>query len=108
MTSAPVNLVLMANMTKGSLVTPLPTREDKFSFGLWTVGWQARDLFGEATRPVLAGVEAVHKLAELGAYGITFHDDDLVPPESRAARSGSGSSTSSRPRWPRPGWSCRW
>src|SRR5205085_11531465 len=56
-----------------------PTREDKFSFGLWTVGWQARDLFGEATRPVLAGVEAVHKLAELGAYGITFHDDDLVP-----------------------------
>ncbi|MGI3780683.1 MAG: xylose isomerase, partial [Janthinobacterium lividum] len=44
--------------------------------------WQARDLFGEATRPVMAGVEAVHKLAELGAYGITFHDDDLVPPGS--------------------------
>ena len=60
----------------------IPTREDKFSFGLWTVGWQARDLFGEATRPVLAGVEAVHKLAELGAYGITFHDDDLIPPGS--------------------------
>jgi len=59
-----------------------PTRDDKFSFGLWTVGWQARDLFGEATRPVLAAVEAVHKLAELGAYGITFHDDDLVPPGS--------------------------
>jgi xylose isomerase len=63
-------------------MTPTPTREDKFSFGLWTVGWQARDLFGEATRPVLAGVEAVHKLSELGAYGITFHDDDLVPPGS--------------------------
>jgi xylose isomerase len=63
-------------------MAPVPTREDKFSFGLWTVGWQARDLFGEATRPVLAGVEAVHKLAELGAYGITFHDDDLVPPGS--------------------------
>ena len=61
-------------------MTPVPTREDKFSFGLWTVGWQARDLFGEATRPVLAGVEAVHKLSELGAYGITFHDDDLIPP----------------------------
>jgi len=59
-----------------------PSREDKFSFGLWTVGWQARDLFGEATRPVLAAVEAVHKLAELGAYGITFHDDDLIPPGS--------------------------
>jgi xylose isomerase len=64
---------------------PTPTREDKFSFGLWTVGWQARDLFGEATRPVLAGVEAVHKLAELGAYGITFHDDDLVPPGSSSS-----------------------
>jgi len=65
-------------------MAPKPTRADKFSFGLWTVGWQARDLFGEATRPVLAGVEAVHKLAELGAYGITFHDDDLVPPGSSA------------------------
>ena len=61
-------------------MAPQPTRGDKFSFGLWTVGWQARDLFGEATRPFLAGVEAVHKLAELGAYGITFHDDDLIPP----------------------------
>ncbi|WP_369131895.1 xylose isomerase [Modestobacter sp. I12A-02662] len=66
-------------------MTPTISREDKFSFGLWTVGWQARDLFGEATRPVLAGVEAVHKLAELGAYGITFHDDDLVPPGSSAS-----------------------
>nr|WP_296070826.1 xylose isomerase [uncultured Actinoplanes sp.] len=56
-----------------------PTREDKFSFGLWTVGWQARDPFGDATRPALDPIEAVHKLAELGAYGITFHDDDLVP-----------------------------
>ncbi|GAB2596669.1 xylose isomerase [Paractinoplanes abujensis] len=56
-----------------------PTREDKFSFGLWTIGWQAQDAFGSATRPVLDPVEAVHKLAELGAYGLTFHDDDLVP-----------------------------
>jgi xylose isomerase len=56
-----------------------PTREDKFSFGLWTVGWQARDPFGDPTRPPLDPVEAVHKLTELGAYGITFHDDDLVP-----------------------------
>jgi xylose isomerase len=56
-----------------------PTREDKFSFGLWTVGWQARDPFGEPTRPVLDPVDAVHKLSELGAYGLTFHDDDLVP-----------------------------
>ncbi|NMO55556.1 xylose isomerase [Actinoplanes sp. TBRC 11911] len=56
-----------------------PTREDKFSFGLWTVGWQARDPFGDATRGPLDPIEAVQKLAEIGAYGITFHDDDLVP-----------------------------
>jgi xylose isomerase len=56
-----------------------PTREDKFSFGLWTVGWKANDPFGDATRPALDPVVAVHKLAELGAYGLTFHDDDLVP-----------------------------
>jgi xylose isomerase len=56
-----------------------PTRADKFSFGLWTVGWQARDPFGDATRAPLDPIEAVHKLSELGAYGMTFHDDDVVP-----------------------------
>ena len=56
-----------------------PTREDRFSFGLWTVGWTARDTFGDATRDPLDAVEAVSRLAELGAYGITFHDDDLIP-----------------------------
>jgi xylose isomerase len=60
-------------------VSVQPTRDDKFSFGLWTVGWQARDPFGEATRGPLDPIEAVHKLTELGAYGMTFHDDDLVP-----------------------------
>jgi xylose isomerase len=60
-------------------VSVQPTREDKFSFGLWTVGWQARDPFGDATRGELDPIEAVHKLSDLGAYGITFHDDDLVP-----------------------------
>ncbi|MET8041153.1 xylose isomerase [Micromonospora sp. NPDC005215] len=60
-------------------MAPRPTPADKFSFGLWTVGWQARDPFGDATRPELDAVEAVHRLAELGAYGITFHDDDLIP-----------------------------
>ncbi|MEU8137833.1 xylose isomerase [Streptodolium elevatio] len=53
--------------------------EDRFSFGLWTVGWPARDAFGDATRPPLDPVETVHRLAELGAYGVTFHDDDLIP-----------------------------
>lgn len=56
-----------------------PTPADKFTFGLWTVGWQARDPFGDATRAPLDPIEAVHKLAGLGAYGMTFHDDDLIP-----------------------------
>src|SRR3954469_18691526 len=56
-----------------------PTPDDKFSFGLWTVGWEARDQFGDATRPALDPVESVHKLAELGAYGVTFHDNDVIP-----------------------------
>lgn len=62
-----------------------PTREDKFSFGLWTIGWNAQDQFGSATRPQLDTVEAVNKLSDLGAYGLTFHDDDLFPFESTAA-----------------------
>ncbi|MEU7113108.1 xylose isomerase [Streptomyces sp. NPDC046182] len=56
-----------------------PTPGDRFTFGLWTVGWQGRDPFGEATRPALDPVESVERLAALGAYGVTFHDDDLVP-----------------------------
>jgi xylose isomerase len=56
-----------------------PTPADKFSFGLWTVGYTGIDPFGVATRPVLDPVEAVHRLAELGAWGITLHDDDLIP-----------------------------
>ncbi|HTH05082.1 MAG TPA: hypothetical protein VL916_04395, partial [Ilumatobacteraceae bacterium] len=60
-------------------MTPTPTPDDKFTFGLWTVGWQARDPFGDATRPPLDPVESVSRLAELGAYGITFHDDDVFP-----------------------------
>ncbi|WP_433436323.1 xylose isomerase [Nonomuraea sp. CA-141351] len=55
-----------------------PTPEDRFTFGLWTVGWQARDPFGDAARAPLDPVESVHRLAELGAYGVTFHDDDLL------------------------------
>ena len=64
---------------------PQPTREDRFSFGLWTVGWPARDPFGEPTRPALDPVESVHRLSELGAYGVTFHDDDLIPFGTAAA-----------------------
>ena len=57
--------------------TPVP--QDKFTFGLWTVGWQGRDPFGDATRRLLDPAESVHKLAELGAYGVTFHDNDVIP-----------------------------
>ncbi len=54
-----------------------PTRDDKFSFGLWTIGYNGADPFGGPTRPQLDVVEAVEKLSEIGAYGLTFHDDDL-------------------------------
>lgn len=64
---------------------PVADPADKFSFGLRTVGWTARDPFGEATRPPLDPVEAVGRLAELGAYGVSFHDDDLVPFQLEAA-----------------------
>src|SRR5205085_11720472 len=56
-----------------------PRAEDKFSFGLWTVGNRGRDPFGDAVRPTLPPVEAVRMLAEVGAYGVNFHDNDLVP-----------------------------
>jgi xylose isomerase len=56
-----------------------PTPADKFTFGLWTVGWQARDPFGDATRAALDPVRTVNELAARGAYGVTFHDDDLIP-----------------------------
>lgn len=56
-----------------------PTPADKFTFGLWTVGYNGTDPFGGPTRKPLDTVHAVEKLAELGAYGLTFHDDDLFP-----------------------------
>ena len=59
-----------------------PTRDDKFSFGLWTVGHPGRDPFGEVTRPPLAPDEIVRRLADLGAYGVSYHDDDLIPPDT--------------------------
>ena len=66
-----------------------PTPQDKFTFGLWTVGWQARDPFGDATREALDPVRTVNELAKRGAYGVTFHDDDLIPfgssPSDRSA-----------------------
>ena len=62
-----------------------PTSADKFTFGLWTVGNAGRDTFGSETRPRLDPNDSVRKLAELGAYGISMHDDDLVPYDASAA-----------------------
>ncbi len=56
-----------------------PKPEHKFTFGLWTVGNIGRDPFGEPVRKSLSPVELVHLLAEVGAYGVNFHDNDLVP-----------------------------
>ncbi|WP_435299297.1 xylose isomerase [Timonella sp. A28] len=56
------------------------THQDiKFSFGLWTTGWSGQDQFGSATRAHRNPADDVRKLAELGAWGFTFHDDDVVP-----------------------------
>lgn len=61
-----------------------PRREDKFTFGLWTVGNPGRDPFGEPTRKVISPVEIVHMLADVGAWGVNFHDNDLVPIDASA------------------------
>ena len=58
---------------------------DRFSFGLWTVGWQGVDVFGTAIRAPLDPEVAVAKLAELGAYGVSFHDNDVFPFNATAA-----------------------
>jgi xylose isomerase len=54
-----------------------PRPEDKFSFGLWTVGWVGVDPFGTASRPSLPPQEYAERLADLGAWGVTFHDNDV-------------------------------
>jgi xylose isomerase len=54
-----------------------PTPADRFSFGIWTVGWQGVDVFGTAVRPPMPAERAVRKLAEIGAYGVNFHDNDV-------------------------------
>ena len=62
-----------------------PTPADKFTFGLWTVANRGRDPFGDFVRPVLDPADAVRKLAPLGAWGVNFHDNDLVPIDATAA-----------------------
>ena len=57
----------------------IPNQEDKFTFGLWTVGNRGRDPFGDATRPSVSPVTIVKRLSQLGAHGVNLHDNDLVP-----------------------------
>jgi xylose isomerase len=68
---------------KPDAYTPKP--EHHFTWGLWTVGNPGRDPFGDTVRPAISPVQIVRKLGELGAYGVNFHDDDLVPRDSSAA-----------------------
>ncbi|MCL4255708.1 MAG: xylose isomerase [Anaerolineae bacterium] len=63
-----------------------PTAEHKFTFGLWTLGNAGRDPFGEPTRKVLSPVEIVHLIAKVGAWGVNFHDNDLVPIDATPAQ----------------------
>jgi len=62
-----------------------PKPEHKFTFGLWTVGNIGRDPFGGPVRDALSPVEIVHSLAEVGAYGVNLHDNDLVPIDATSA-----------------------
>jgi len=63
--------------------TPKP--EDKFTFGLWTIANPGRDPFGEPVRGPISPVEIVHLLADVGAWGVNFHDNDLVPIDATPA-----------------------
>ncbi|MBN2500846.1 MAG: xylose isomerase [Anaerolineales bacterium] len=62
-----------------------PKAEHKFTFGLWTVGNVGRDPFGAPTRATLAPHELVYLLGEVGAYGVNFHDNDLIPIDATTA-----------------------
>jgi xylose isomerase len=68
---------------KRDAYTPRP--EHRFTFGLWTVGNPGRDPFGEPVRDPLSPIRIVEKLADLGAYGVNLHDNDLVPVDASTA-----------------------
>ena len=65
--------------------TYLPKPEHKFTFGLWTVGSTGRDPFGGPVRDALSPAELVRLLGEVGAYGVNFHDNDLIPIDATPA-----------------------
>src|SRR5260370_321983 len=70
-------------MTNNDPYQPKP--EDKFSFGLWTVGKRGRDPFGDFVRPAISPAEIVNMLGDVGAWGVNLHDNDLVPIDATSA-----------------------
>jgi xylose isomerase len=72
-------------INKGGFKMYDPKPEHKFTFGLWTVGNTGRDPFGEPVREPMSPVNIVHLLAEVGAYGVNFHDNDLAPIDATPA-----------------------
>ena len=84
-----------------------PTPQDKFSFGLWTVGWTGTDPFGGPSRPALEPWAYVDKLAEIGAWGVTFHDNDVFPFDADEATKDQIVKRF-RGATDRPAWSSRW
>ena len=62
-----------------------PKPEHKFTFGLWTVGSRGADPFGSAVRPAKTPAELVYLVGEVGAYGVNFHDNDLIPIDATPA-----------------------
>ena len=78
--------------------------EDRFSFGLWTVGWTGTDPFGGPSRPALEPWEYAEKLAEIGAWGITFHDNDVYAFDADEADQGEGGATGSSRCRRAPAW----
>src|SRR5689334_5262499 len=65
-----------------------PKPEHKFSFGLWTIGNRGRDPFGDAVRPAIPPNDIVALLAEVGAWGVNLHDNDLVPIDATPSERG--------------------
>jgi xylose isomerase len=66
-----------------------PRPDNKFSFGLWTIGNRGRDPFGDAVRPTIKPVDIVKFLAEVGAWGVNLHDNDLVPIDATSSERNS-------------------
>src|SRR5207237_3403324 len=80
---SPISLSLLNQILIGKILTMpanyAPDPKLKFTFGLWTVGNIGRDPFGGPTREPISPVEICDLLGEVGAYGVNFHDNDLVP-----------------------------